>query len=268
MAETLMEPVAVDEEFLVEPPNIDHLITEDDTPVDNIFSEKQQRLLVDQLYASWEPERSFVAAANVGVFYSIHEPPIVPDMLLSLDVQVAEDLWQKGHRAYFLWEFGKPPEVVVEIVSNTRGGETDKKFRIYANMGVWYYVIFDPQQFVQNTALRIYELSLGQYIPKLDQQLTRVELGIKPWEGEFEKKHEQWLRWYDRDGIIIPTGAERAEQETQRAEQETQRAEQEAQRAEQEAQRAEQEAQRAEQEAQRAARLAAQLRALGIEPEA
>ena len=34
-------------------PNIDHIVTEDDTPVDNVFSEKQQRLLTEALYASW-----------------------------------------------------------------------------------------------------------------------------------------------------------------------------------------------------------------------
>ena len=37
------------EEFL---PDIDDLVTEDDIPVDNIFSEKQQRLLTEPLYSS------------------------------------------------------------------------------------------------------------------------------------------------------------------------------------------------------------------------
>jgi hypothetical protein len=30
-------------------PEVEHLVTEDDTPVDNIFSEKQQRLLTESL---------------------------------------------------------------------------------------------------------------------------------------------------------------------------------------------------------------------------
>jgi hypothetical protein len=33
-------------------PNVDALITEDDTPVDNLPSEKQQRLLTEPLYSS------------------------------------------------------------------------------------------------------------------------------------------------------------------------------------------------------------------------
>ena len=98
------------EEFL---PDIDDLVTEDDIPVDNIFSEKQQRLLTEPLYSS-RPRWPFVALANVGLFYRVHHPPLVPDMLLSLEVEVPEDVWSKSHRAYFVWEFGKPPDVVID----------------------------------------------------------------------------------------------------------------------------------------------------------
>ena len=55
-------------------PNIDHIVTEDDTPVDNIFSEKQQRLLTESLYRSWPgpgAERVFMVAANVGVYAAV-----------------------------------------------------------------------------------------------------------------------------------------------------------------------------------------------------
>jgi hypothetical protein len=49
--------------------NFDDLVTEDDEPVDNIFSEKQQRLLTESLYNGWKPEQSFLTLANVGLFY-------------------------------------------------------------------------------------------------------------------------------------------------------------------------------------------------------
>src|SRR5947207_13056110 len=97
-------------------PSVEHLVTEDDTPVDNIYSEKQQRLLTRPLYSSWpgpggEP---FLASANVGMFYAINQPPLVPDVLLSLGVRPPADLHEKRHRSYFFWEFGKPPEVLIE----------------------------------------------------------------------------------------------------------------------------------------------------------
>jgi len=46
-----------------EVPDISHLITEDDEPLDHFFSEKQQRLLVEPLYSFWKPGRPFIAAA-------------------------------------------------------------------------------------------------------------------------------------------------------------------------------------------------------------
>jgi len=198
-------------------PDISHIITEDDEPVDNWFSEKQQRLLAESLNSSWKPGRLFIAAANVGIFYAVHQPPIVPDMFLSLDVQLADNIWEKRHRSYFLWEFGKPPEVVVEIVSNTKGGETDSKFRKYAQMGVAYYIILDPQQVIQKNVLRVYELTSGGYIPKIDRHLTHIRLGVTLWRGIFEGADDLWLRWCDADGNLILTGLEQAEQEKQRA---------------------------------------------------
>ena len=216
MAEALLkQPDMVTEDM----PDLSHIITEDDTPVDNVFSEKQQRLLVEPLYNSWQPGRPFFAAANVGVFYATHQPPLVPDMFLSLDVQPDEDIWRKENRSYFLWKFGKPPEVVVEVVSNKEGGETERKFHLYARMGVWYYVIFDPQQFVQDNVLQVYGLSIARYLPKHDLELTEADLKLTLWEGTFEGLHAQWLRWCDAEGNLLLTGSEQAVQEQQRAEQ-------------------------------------------------
>ena len=122
------------EPLLAVRPCLDDLVTEDDTPVDNMFSEKQQRLLTEPLYSSWDPGRPFLATANVGLFYAVHQPPLVPDALLSLDVQVSGDWLAKEHRSYFVWEFGKAPEAVVEIVSNTEEGETTNKMHKYAKL--------------------------------------------------------------------------------------------------------------------------------------
>src|SRR5438552_236853 len=126
-------------------PNIDNLVTEDDTPVDGIYSEKQMRLLTQPLYDSWAKTiypRVFMATANVGMFYSIDEPPLVPDVLLSLDVKFADDLAKKINRSYFFWKQGKSPETVIEVVSNIEGEELGNKKMIYAKVGVLYYVVW------------------------------------------------------------------------------------------------------------------------------
>jgi Uma2 family endonuclease len=250
-----------------ESPDISHIITEDDTPVDNIFSDKQQRLLTESLESGWNPGRPFVAAANVGLFYDINEPPVVPDVMVSLDAAVPEDVWKKENRSYFLQEYGKPPEIAVEIVSNKKGGEAGDKFRKYARAGIRYYIIFDPLCQIQKDPLRIFELCGGQYIPKIDRHLPRAGLGITLWEGTFEKRRDCWLRWCDSKGNLIPTGRESTELERKLKEQEQKRAEQEQKRAEQEQKRAEQEQKRADAAEKRMLETARSMLRDGLPPE-
>lgn len=217
-------------------PHVDHLITEDDTPVDPIYSEKQQRLLTESLYASWpgpSAGRPFIALANVGLFYSVNSQAVVPDVLVSLDVELPADIWVKRHRSYMIWQYGKPPEVVLEIISNTIGGEAETKLRTYARIGVAYYVIYDPEQQLSQQPLRLYALKPTGYTELQQPWMPGVELGLTLWQGTFEQREDTWLRWCTQDGQLLLTGSERAEQEHQRAE-----------------------------------RLAARLRALGIDPEA
>lgn len=238
-------------------PNLDEIITEDDTPVDSIYTEKQQRLLTEPLYSSWnapEESRPFLALANVGLFYQFKEPPLVPDALLALRAAVGADLHLKANHSYFVWMQGKPPNEVTEIVSDRSGGEDSFKLRLYAAIGVPYYAIYDPRGMLEGGPLRIYALQEGKYELMDSGWLPHVGLGLKLWQGTFEGQPETWLRWCDRDGNVIPTGAERAEEERRRADEEHRRADEERR--------------RAEDTIARADRLAAQLRALGVEPEA
>jgi hypothetical protein len=197
--------------------------------------------------------RTFIADANVGVFASIYKSAIVPDAFLSLDIQLPPNFREKRYRSYFLWEYGKPPDVVIELISDLRGEELGSKMRDYAQIGTRYYAIFDPDRHFNSQLLRVYGLRLGVYEELSSHWLPDIGLGLTLWEGAYEGAHDTWLRWCDQHGQVIPTGAEYSEQQRQRAEQASQRAEQERQRAEQERQRAE--------------RLIAQLRALGVEPQ-
>lgn len=236
------------------PPDTSYLITEDDTPVENMLSEKHYRLLTEPLYSSWTGPgqgRPFLVTANVGLFPVPRNPAIVPDVMLSLDVTAPENL--DRIRSYFVWEFGKPPDVVIEIVSNTKGQEKGTKHTTYAQIGVAYYIVYDPLQCLDGDVLEVYELRGGRYQRRPDTWLPNVELGVTLWEGMFEGLHGTWLRWCDQDGAVIPTGAERIDLERQRAEAESQRAAAEHQ--------------RAAAERQRAVILAEKLRELGIDPD-
>jgi Uma2 family endonuclease len=235
-------------------PNIDHIQTEDGAPVDSVFSEKQMRLLTESLYASWKPPKPYVAFANVGLFYGVDISPIVPDVLLSINVRLPESVFPKLNRSYFVWKYGKPPEVVIEIVSNKEGGEDTRKLEIYADVRVSNYVIYDPECHLSDQILRVFRLEGSQFVIDSDGPtlFPDVGLGLTIWKGEYEATDSDWLRWTDLDNQLIPTGAELANRESQRASQEFQRAEQESQRAEQESKRAEEANKRAEHESERA----------------
>ena len=175
----------INDEEIVTELDISHLAIEDDIPVDNFQSEEQQRLLVEPLYSSKALPVPFLAAANVGLFYKILGDPIVPDVLLSLGVQRSDDFFQRQNRSYFVWEFGKVPEVGIEIVSNQEGdeltlskksrqkGKTTIKKNIYAQIGVRYYVVFDPLKQIQSKdemdeALLLCVVNCAQRLHRID----------------------------------------------------------------------------------------------------
>lgn len=229
-------------------PNIDHLVTEDDTPLDSFFSDKQHRLLVEPLHTSWKPGRPFMAESSVGVFYSVDEPPLVPDVFLSLDVKQLQDMWSKEGRSYFTWIYGKPPDVVIEVVDHKDSGELTHAFQAYERLGVPYYAVYDPRSIVQAEPLVVFERTNGKYVARSDTKIPAVELALHTWQGTYEQMPSVWLRWTFPDGELIQSGEEVVQliQLQQRADQAQKRANQEQQRAE---------------------RLAAKLRAAGIDPD-
>ncbi len=235
-----------DTEEIVTELDLSHLTIENDTPVDDLQSEKQQRLLVEPLYSSKALPSTFLAAANVGLFYKLKGDPVVPDVMLSLGVQCADNFSKKQNRAYFVWEFGKLPEVCVEVVSNAEGdelivcrkseqkGKTISKKDLYAQIRIPYYVVFDPLKQIQGdtemngTLLRVWWNAAGRYVELTPPEgisevgqsvwLEEVGLGLTLWSGEFEEEIARtWLRWCGRAGQVIPTGAERADEAEERA---------------------------------------------------
>ncbi len=260
--------IAKPELFEIPIPDVSNLVTEDDTPVESIFSERQMHLLTDALYTSWTPPveaRSFVAMANVAIYAMTSQPPLVPDVLVSLDVQLPEDLFEKGHRCYFIWLYGKPPDVVIEIVSNRVGGELSDKLRGYERLRVPYYIVYDPDQHLGEKTLCIYELRGGNYAARTEPWLPSVGLGVTIWSGDYRGFKGDFLRWCDIDGALYPTGVEAALAAQQQADSEREQALLAWQQVDTERAYAEQERQRAEQERQRVEQLAARLRALGVE---
>lgn len=219
-----------------------HLITEDDEPLDSTFQERQQRILPDALYASWKPGTTFLAFSNVGLFHNIRKQGVVPDVLVSLDV---EPLPFEQSKSYFVWEYGKPPDLVVEVVSKKVNSEDEDKLALYAQIGVSYYVIYDPYAYLSKIPLRVYIRTGRGLIPQTHYVLDELGLGVREWEGCYAGCHGRFLRFTDPQGNLLLTGGELAEK-TQ-GEADTARAELQAEREQRE-------------------RLEKKLRELGVEP--
>jgi Protein of unknown function (DUF820). len=167
---------------LPEPPDISDLVIEDDEPVDSIHSEKLQRLLTSALYASFQPKAEdtgelipFLATANIGLFSALKLPPLMPDVTLSLEVAPPASFERKEDRTYLVWEMGKPPDVVIEIVSKRKGEELGRKRKDYARAGVSYYAVYDRTAGVasplrqlrelQGSPLALFQRRGGEFVP-------------------------------------------------------------------------------------------------------
>jgi hypothetical protein len=197
----------------------DSLITEDHKPKDCIYIEKLYRLLTCPLYASWPGPgagRPFLVLADVGWFYQARNPAVVPDVLLSLDVTVPANLHVKQGHSYYQWDIGKPPDVIIEAVSDKLGGEESFKKSLYAQQGISYYAVFDPSHILSSDTLRTYERNGGRYHLCDPGPWPSIGLGLRLWEGKFEGFEDTWLRWCDAAGEIIPTGEERAKEAEER----------------------------------------------------
>jgi Uma2 family endonuclease len=161
-----------------------------------------------------------------------------------------------------------PPKLIAEVVSpgekNEARDDKDKRAQ-YAARGIPEYWLLEPHY----DRIRVQELRNGEY----------VEMGVFRGNDRLVSKTFPNLRLTAGQMLTFVTSrlrqeierAERAEQQAEAERQRAERAERAEQQAEAERQRAEQAEQRAEQQAeaerQRADRLAAQLRAMGINPD-
>ena len=256
---------------IFEEPDISHIEIEDGEPVDNIVAEKQHRLLVSSLYTNWKPKEKFIATTNVGVFFSVSKPPIVPDAMISFGVDVPtweQFMSHKKYRAYFIWVFGKPPDVVVEVVTNRKGDELTDKLKIYAEIRVPYYIVYDWIGIYGEPKVRLFKLSGAEYVLKDNLKIEEYGLQVGLWQGKFEGVEDgEWLRWYDADGNLLLTNEEWQAQIAAQLNAEKQRAEEARKKVEEERRVSEEAKKKAEEERARAEKLAAKLRALGLNPD-
>jgi Uma2 family endonuclease len=240
----------------------------DEPEMESSLHYTQLALLVSGLEWLWRDRDDFFIGANLTVYYSReqlrHRDFRGPDFF------VVRQTRRHPRNSWVVWEEqGRYPDLIVELLSNSteKVDRTTKKQLYQDRFRTPEYFWFHPE----TLELAGFRLLGSAYRPILG---TERDWRWSEQLGLYLGVHEGQLRYFSPEGELIPTleesvqrGIERIETERARADRERARAEQEQTRAEQEQKRAEQEHQRADQEHRRAERMAARLRALGIEPE-
>ena len=248
-------------------PTAEDLPDSDDTPVDNELQELIPHLLRTILAMIWSERWDWYFGIDMGIYYDPEQNPIVPDGFLSLGVPRFKD--ENLRPSYVLWEEKRVPILALEVISKTTNQEYTKKKEIYQEIGIQYYVIYNPQRKIK-PRLEVYSLANQEYILLGNQSpiwLPEIGLGIGLDRGTDQGIMREWLYWYDENGERFLTPEETSQQaqtQVQQAETKAQQAEFQKQQAETKAQQAEFQKQQAETKAERYAR---KLRELGIDPD-
>lgn len=167
--------------------------TSDGRPLGETPTHFRNSLLVtDALETRFGDDPQVYIAGNMFLYYVQGDrwKHVSPDVFIVFGVPR-----DKPRKAYFLWEEGKAPDLVVELTSkSTLEEDIDDKKMIYRDiLGVREYVLFDPYGEYLNPRLQGFRLEHGQYVemPIISGRLPSDVLGL-----EFEPSGMD-LRLYD-----------------------------------------------------------------------
>ncbi len=105
-----------------------------------------------------------------------------PRKSVAPDVFVVRGIPKHRRRIYQLWVEGRPPDVVFEISSRkTWGKDLQKNWKLYAQLGIREYFIFDPEYDYLEPPLNAYRLNDGEYeeVEVLDGRVMSETLGLE-----------------------------------------------------------------------------------------
>ena len=213
-------------------PSAEELPDSDDTPVDNELQIPVPALLRAILAWLWAERQDWFLGINMGVYYDPDESAIVPDGFLSLGVVRRKS--ERGRLSYVLWEENnRAPLLAIEVVSKTPGKEYSEKLTKYAQIGLLYYVVYNPEHWERDKhePFEVYRLSGDRYVRQAGEPvwIPEISLGIGRGRGSYDGWEREWLYWYDQGGNRFPSPDERTALTKQELQQSRQRAEQERQ---------------------------------------
>jgi Uma2 family endonuclease len=197
-------------------PSTAELPCSDDTPVDNEDQNFIPNRLLFLLEFIWATRNDWFFGADMAVYHTTgvsHLVPVVPDGFLSLNVERRKA--GKSRLSYAVWEEHAVPILALEVVSKTPGNEYDSKLELYANLGVLYYVIHNPDYWRrdQHQPFEVYRLERGSYQLQIGEPFWMPEVGLGIGRSVYTSGEVQRdvLSWYDQKGDRYLTAEEKNE---------------------------------------------------------
>ncbi|MGF1987346.1 MAG: Uma2 family endonuclease [Nostoc sp. ZfuVER08] len=140
----------------------------------------------------WANRMDWFFGVDMGIYYDPGLPPIVPDGFLSLGVERVFD--ENLRLSYVLWEEKVMPIMALEVVSHRRRGEYTSKKKLYAEMEILYYVVYNPQR-RRKPPLEVYRFVNGEYVlqPGNPVWLPEINLAIGYERGTYQGITRDWL---------------------------------------------------------------------------
>lgn len=203
-------------------PSSAELACSDDTPVDNEYQNLIPNFLLFLLNALWETRNDWFFGVDMGIYHTTGvnpRVPVVPDAFLSIGVERRKG--GKSRRSYVVWEEDDiVPTIVLEIVSWTPGGEYDEKAKIYAGLGVLYYIVYNPEfwQRDRHQPFEVYKWVNGIYQLQIGEPywMPEVGLGIGRHQTPIAAIPQEVLSWYNQQGKRYLTPEEQLKRYRQR----------------------------------------------------
>jgi Uma2 family endonuclease len=202
------------------PPTQLELPYDDGVPMESARHKAQIDLLIDALIPWLEQREDGFVGGNMFIYYSLaqvrNQDFKGPDFFTVLGVPKGE------RRSWVVWEEGKAPDVVIELLSQTTAtSDKNQKKLVYQNqMRVPEYFWYDP---FNSDDLAGFSLQKGVYQPIAKNNQNQLvsqslQLGLQLWQGNYKGIDTTWLRWANLEGELLPTPEEKERQRADNAE--------------------------------------------------
>ncbi|MBZ8178788.1 Uma2 family endonuclease [Oscillatoria salina] len=197
------------------PPTQKELPCDDGIPMETARHKAQMDLLMETLSTWLDARDDGFVGGNMFIYFSLaqvrNQDFRGPDFFAVLDVPKGERL------SWVVWEEGKAPDVVIELISETtKERDKNEKKRIYQNqMRVPEYFWYDPFNPDDWAGFALQNRVYRPIAPNHQNQLISESLGLVllRWEGRYHGIEATWLRWATLEGELLLTDGEMRDRE-------------------------------------------------------